>query len=222
MSKVQIPDYPDNSNATKAKESEEKKEIAVQDQDKKVIQGKAKVKKKGLGKKFSETVFAEDADSVGSYLISDVLAPAAKDTFVDFMHKGVEMLIYGDTRASSSGYHKRSSRDDEYYSYDNHSRRDRGRSESRRPARRRRSLIFDDITFETRGDAERALDELFDRLDTYRYVTVADLYDVAEISHDFTYEKWGWTDLDPNIRPRRCRDGSYMIPLPKAEYLDND
>ena len=215
MAKVEIPDYPDNSKSAKSKSEE----LAVVEPDaKKVIQGGVVRKKKGLGKKFSETFLADDVDSVGRYLVSDVLIPAGKDTLSDFVNKGLDMFLYGDTRASSRRPRtsSKSGRDREYYSYDSIS---KGRSE-RRPTisqSDRKSLHFDDIILESRGDAERVLDELLDRIATYEVATVADLYDCVAISHDFTDTKYGWTDLS-DAYVKRTRDG-YCIILPRAEYL---
>lgn len=56
------------------------------------------------------------------------------------------------------------------------------------------------------------LEVLSDLAERYEVATVADLYDAAGLSSDYTDRKWGWTDLrDAQIV--RVRTG-YLIQLP--------
>ena len=56
------------------------------------------------------------------------------------------------------------------------------------------------------------MDEL---IDTYRAVSVADMYDLAGLSCDYTDNKYGWTNIS-GAKPVRVRDGRYMLDLPRA------
>ena len=58
------------------------------------------------------------------------------------------------------------------------------------------------------------MEELLERFDV---VSVADLFDMAGISCNYTDNKYGWTDLR-NARVERVRDG-YIINLPRATSL---
>lgn len=217
MATVQMPEYPDNSQTTRAIEEKRHDIKVVEDTveaPRKVIKGKAVKKKKGLGKKFSETFLSEDRGTVGEYLIFDVLIPAAKDTLTDLVGKGLEMMLYGDARSSPS--RSRASGRGGYRSYSKYS--ETPRKKPQISTRDRRQLYFDDVLLETRGDAERALDYLLDRIDAYDVATVADFYDAVEVTSDYTDSKYGWYDLG-DAYVKRVRDG-YTIVLPRAEYLD--
>ena len=72
--------------------------------------------------------------------------------------------------------------------------------------------------FETRRDAEEILNYIGDLIDEYGFVTVADLYDLAGVSGNYTNNKYGWTDIS-NAEIVRLKDG-YMIKLPKIRKLD--
>lgn len=72
--------------------------------------------------------------------------------------------------------------------------------------------------FATRRDAEEILNYMGDLIDEYRFVTVADLYDLIGVSGNYTDNKYGWTDIS-NAEIVRVRDG-YMIKLPKIRKLD--
>ena len=72
--------------------------------------------------------------------------------------------------------------------------------------------------FATRRDAEEILNYMGDLIDEYRFVTVADLYDLIGVSGNYTDNKYGWTDIS-NAEIVRVRDG-YVIRLPKIRKLD--
>ena len=80
------------------------------------------------------------------------------------------------------------------------------------------SFSADDIIFESRKEAMQALDSMEDILDTYGFVTVADMYDMAALPAPYTSNKYGWTNLN-NAEVVRVRMG-YKINLPKPTLLD--
>lgn len=216
MAKVNIPEYPDNSITVKETAPapvdipEESKDLPSVP-NKKVIQGSVMKKKKSVFRKIKETFFVGNKEDVGNYLIADVLLPSAKDTLKELVDKGLDMMMYEDIRATPHRRSRSGSKTSrEYVSYDQAGRRE--------PLRTRRdTLNFDDIILESRGDAERVLDDLLDKLEEYKVATVADLYDAVDISHDFSHTKYGWYDLS-SAYVKRTRDG-YVVVLPKAEVL---
>lgn len=197
--------YTPNSNKYK----EEKKATERQKLDK-VIAGTAKVKKKSAARKFTDVFVAEDASNVKSYIISDVLIPAAKKLISDIVRDGIDMLLYGGTGNRSD--RTRSSRVD-YVSYSKNN--DRRNSST---TRTRTGYNYDDVTLDTRGEAEDVLTRMDELIDMYGVVSVADLYDLVGISGNYTDNKYGWTNIR-NAEPVRVRDG-YMLKLPKALPID--
>lgn len=196
--------YKPNSHRSKEEQKEkdvEKKEL------KKVVQGTAKVKKKGKTSKIAEMFIAEDATSVKSYIISDVLIPAAKKLISDIVRDGIEMILYGGTNRGkrSSGFRA------DYVSYNRYSDR---RYDDRPSDTSRVAYRYDDVILETRGEAEEVLDAMRDVIDTYEMVSVMDLYDLVGITGQYTDNNFGWKNLR-NAEPIRVRDG-YMLKLPKA------
>ena len=49
-------------------------------------------------------------------------------------------------------------------------------------------------------------------------VTVADMYDMADVPAPFTSSKYGWTNIS-RAETKRVRDG-YILELPKAMPID--
>jgi len=207
---IDVSSYPDNSQ-DKAPEVAERRE----DDKRPQLHGKATRKKRSLGKRFGDTFLSEDRGDVGEYLIFDVLIPAAKDTLTDLVGRGLEMLLYGEARGS----YKRSSggRRIGHTDYSKYSQTERKRPQT--TSRARKTLDFDDIVFDSRADAERVLDYLLGRLEDYEVVTVADFYDAAEITGDYTDNKWGWYDLSDAYVRRVRSGGGFIILLPRPEQL---
>ena len=63
-------------------------------------------------------------------------------------------------------------------------------------------------------EAEKVLQSMDDLIDTYGIVSVADYYDLVDVTSQYTDNHYGWTDIR-NARVVRVSDG-YMIKLPKA------
>ena len=192
--------YPSNSHKAREEVAEKKVE--------KVVSGKTSTKKKSGIRKLSDTFLSEDVSNVKSYIFSEVLLPAAKKLVSDIVTNGTNMLLYGEIKNKKGNSSKVS------YSryYDDRSR------DYRSPVVRN-NFDYDEIIFETRGDAEAVLDAMYDILNQYKVVSVAELYDLASITtHNYTCNNYGWIDLRGSSVVR-VRDG-YILKLPRALAID--
>lgn len=181
----------------------------------KVVTGSAKTKKNEL-RKFTDVFISDDARNVKSYVIMDVLVPAIKKAISDIVTDGIDMVLYGgDSRRSSrrSGSSRVSYRD--YYDDPRSSRDSRSRSDYSRPGR----FDYEDIIFNSRGDAERVREQMMDLIDTYTFVTVADMYDMADLTAPHTANKYGWINIR-NSEVVRVKGDGYVIKLPRAMPID--
>lgn len=196
-------DYKPNSHRSKEEVNNppaEKKEI------KPVVKGKV-VKKKNNVRKLTDVFVSEDVQNVKSYILMDVLVPAIKKAISDIVTNGIDMMLYGESGRTK----KRSSSD--YVSYNRYyDRRDR---DERYVTKSRYS--YDDIIFESRAEAEEVLDRMSEIIDTYGAVSVADLYDLVDVSGTYTDNNYGWDNLR-NAEAVRVRDG-YILKLPKIIAL---
>lgn len=192
--------YPSNSHKTREQNTDKKVE--------KVVSGKTSTKKKSGIRKLSDTFLSEDVSNVKSYIFSEVLLPAAKKLVSDIVTNGTNMLLYGEIKNKKGNSSKVS------YSryYDDRSR------DYRSPVVRN-NFDYDEIIFETRGDAEAVLDAMYDILNQYKVISVAELYDLASITtHNYTCNNYGWVDLRGSSVVR-VRDG-YILKLPRALAID--
>lgn len=196
-------------NSHKSKElSTQKEERKVQ----KVVSGKAKTKKNET-RKLTDLFISEDAGNVKSYIFIDVLVPAIKKAISDIVTDGIDMILYG----GSGGDRRRKSSADRvsYRNYYDDQRGGRG-SGSRFDSRNR--FDYDDIVFNTRGEAELARQQMVELIDRYGFVTVADMYDMADLTAPYTANSYGWMNIR-SAEPVRVRDG-YILKLPKATPID--
>lgn len=202
--KEEIKIEPNSNKYKKEKAEKEKKEIVP------VVKGKV-TKKKNLGRKVSNSLIGEEFKNVKSYVILDVLIPAVKKAISDIVTNGIDMLLYGE-----SGRTKRSS-NISHVSYSRMYDRD-DRYRTRTTTRARTGYDFDDIILETRSEAEEVLNQLYEMLDQYQVVTIADLYDLVGVTRSYTDNKYGWTNLQ-GAEVVRVRDG-FVIKLPRAYPID--
>lgn len=211
-------DYPNNSH--KQKDNTTGDETAPKKVEQ-VVSGGVVRRKKPLRKRFAETFVNGDARGVASYILLDILIPAAKDTVVDAMSQGAEKMFFGEARSSSRRSGNRPGSNNGYVSYNRyaptntHGRRE----EPRVPSRRARATHnFDEIILATRVEAEEVIDRLFDLVSRYDSATVADLYELVGVTGDYTDDKYGWVDIR-GAGVTRVRNG-YLLDLPKPEPLE--
>lgn len=184
------------------------------------------IKEKSLGKRISETFVAEDVESVGTYIVKDVIVPSLKDIIFNSITQSLEMIIFG---GKSSGV-SRSRTNRPYNSMY------KGVSYSLGA----RSLSSDtkdiaEISFSSRRLAQEVLNEMQILIESeFAVVSISDYVDIVERvlreagedlsgfkpSRNWAYDtKFGWTDL-AGVRPQLTRGGRYVLTLPKATRLE--
>lgn len=201
-------DYKPNSFASKSKKAPDAPTKNVE----KVISG-AKVKKKSGIEKFKDVFISEDVNSVGSYILLDVLVPAVKNAISTIVTNGIDMVLFGETGRSRNG--TPASRVSYRNCFDKPS-----RSVSRNQRGDRFYDGFDGIEVRTRGEAEKVLDRMDELIATYGLASVADLLDIAGVTHSLHYtdNNYGWTDIR-SASVVRISDG-YWLKLPRAIPLN--
>ena len=202
------------SNSDKIKNKEEKHEEIKLD---KVVTGNVTVKKRGFFKRFKKSMVSEDAENVGGYVIQDIIIPTVKDLIFDAARGALEMILWGNTsgrRGRKGNVPYNSLNEKSTYQYNG-----RTNVSSREEKRSRRNYNYFDISemvFDRRSDAEDVLYQLRMVLEEYPSVSVANFYDVLDMSAPYTAENYGWTDLkDADVR--KCKGGYYLdVPDPRV------
>ena len=178
----------------------------------KVVSGAVKTRD-NKGRKFADIFISEDASNVKSYIFLDVLVPAIKKAISDIVTDGIDMILYG-----GSGRGSRSKSETSRVSYRSYYDDKRDRRDSSSGYGRGR-FDYDDIIYETRGEAEKVRNQMLDVIDQYGFVTVGDMYDLSGLTPPYTANSYGWTSIR-TAEPVRVRDGGYVLKLPKASPID--
>lgn len=184
------------------------------------IEGAVVRRKKPLGRRFTELFFSgETPKSVLGYVASTVLIPAAKEMIRDAGGEALDRMLWGGRNGEDRSYSRRSrGGSSPYISYGSASSRREDPRERPGPSRRARAMHdFDEIVIPTRAEANEVIERMYDLLNRYEQVSVAEFYRLTHNTPDYTDENWGWKDLR-GVEPRKVRDG-YVVDLPRAEHL---
>lgn len=202
----------------------EKKERPEKEVIEKVVITEVVQKPKGIGRKFKEIFLGGDAKQAASYVGRDVLLPALRNLIVDMVTKGVESVVYGESRYRRRGpvvnYSNRYQGIQYNRPFDPREQRDpreRSYQPAVQPRGRQNRHEINDVVIATKEEADLVIERLADILDKYELVSLADLYDLLGLQTSHIDNKWGWTYLG-NIQVRQIRQG-YLLELPPLEEL---
>jgi hypothetical protein len=211
---VIVPEYPSNSHTSREKPEPEEKKVE------KVVVGGVTRRKPSLGRRFKDTFFAGDGQSVGRYIVTDILIPTLKDLLVDIITQGTEKGVYGDTRSAIRRSAAARLGNTVQTAY-NRAYTTTPRVDPRvgpGPRQVRSTQAFDEYFLDTRAEAEMVIDQLVRLIGTYEQASVADLKDLlGETSVPYTDDRWGWNEIS-GMGVDYVR-GAYLLRLPQPIVL---
>lgn len=188
---------------------------------------KAEIEKKSFGRRLRDYLFAGNMQDLKTYIISDIIVPNVKDLISEMVGRGIDMLLYNDSRprrsvnsSSSIRQASRSSLGNAYINYNDTSRRNRS-ARDRINEDNVAELEDGYLTWATRAKATDVRDGLLNILDEYEVVSLANYYQLAEWEPESTDFNYGWYNLSTLSEPIRTRTGRYRLELPKAVSLIN-
>lgn len=224
MADIDVNSLEPNSHKYKAEKAREAQDPKSKEKISPIVKREQIVStKKPISKKFAETFMTEDAKDVKSWLLMDVIIPGVKNTILDI----ISMMFFGEVDSRSRRGRSRRDRDDRvnYSSYYRGSsdRRDRDYHRSRERDRYDSDdrVDFRNIVLRDRGDAERIINAMRDRIRDNGSASVAELIDLLDIDNyvgRYTDNNYGWDD-ERDIGIRRVSSG-YLIDVSEPKYLD--
>jgi hypothetical protein len=171
------------------------------------------------GRKFLSEFIADDVHTIKDYILWDVLLPAVKNAISDTVTNGVDMLLFGQTRARGNNV-KRITPYSSLYSNGSSNRVVKYNDMSQEQRRQNRGLggySYQEVVLPTRPEAEDVLAHMRLYLDRWQVVSVADLYDAVGEVPEMIDNKWGWTDLS-TASVQRCSEG-FILRMPRVESI---
>lgn len=220
MATAKMPDKITGDNSNQARKGE-----VVQSVASKPI-AKGKMRSKTLAMKFADVFFEGSMKDAIDYMINDIAIPQIKNAVV----KGIEVIFYGGANSSSNrgGSPDKVSYSSYYVSRDGTRRP--GSSGSGNPSSRnsngseldklKKSFDPKMIVVEDRGQAQRVLADLRNDCNEYGQIGVDRLFELVDITSDWTSTKYGWRrgDLD-DAKVRPCGNG-WWFDLPDPIVID--
>ena len=206
-------DYQSNSHTSKETEKKlTEKTITPLD-----LAGSVEEKKPKFGQKVKHLFFGGDFKAAASYVAAEVILPGLRNVAADAVKGAVDRTIFGDR------HRDRRSRSDmgTRVSYNQPVQR-RSRERTYLPDQpphpyKTNTQEINDLVFGMREDAEAVLSQMYDILETYDLVSLADVYAMVGLPTKYTDHSWGWTELRASSITQR-RDG-WVIDLPPMRSL---
>jgi hypothetical protein len=171
---------------------------------------KAKEKKRTFGERIAENFLNLDKEQIRDRLLFDWLFPEIIATFDDILR----MIFFGDRNGGPRSSRRSERGRSGYNSIYDERRRERERDDPTRQNFRHIKLVF-----YSREDAEEVLDDLRESLEESSggFVTVKELYSLADMPTNYAMTSWGWFDLEDCIITRDRDD--WILEMPKAEVV---
>lgn len=185
-----------------------------------IVAGTVAPARKSLGRKMREQFGGDDAQTVGQYLLFDVVIPATKNLIFDLGREGLQRILFGGTRPSggftgsalSSGLHTN------YKAYSSSPATTPKTSVTPMTPEQRAMHDFSGAILQTREQGLDILDVLNNLISDYGACTVNDFYACIGQSSDFTQVKYGWKTL-AQAQVRHVREG-YLLEMPRPIVLE--
>ena len=198
------------SNSFKSKEKSEEK-TTQRPVIEKVVQGKVrKQKKAGVAIKLAGVFLAEDISDLKQKLIWDVAVPKVKDFLYNMITNGADQIFYGGNGKKRQSNYKNS--------YQGYYQAGSNNSGATKQSSSRDIYNFENLLFDTRGDADAVLENMQNIIDHFGTTSVADLYDLADVMIDnTTASNYGWKNI--STAREVCVPEGYILSLPKPILL---
>lgn len=173
----------------------------------------AKKKKRSVFDKIFDVFISENLEGTRNPSILGVIIPEIKKTVLEV----IDVFLHPDGKRS---YTSRSTTKISYRDYYNKGNNDYPREEYGRRSQVASVMDYDNVVFDSRGDAEMVLQSMDEILSHYGVVSIADYYELCDIDDaNYTTNKYGWKDIR-NAQVVRVGHNEYKIKLPRAMPLE--
>lgn len=215
--------------STRVRMPEERTEEEPLKVPEKMIEGTAKVKKKGILRKIKDKLFTGDGKTVMDWIIDDYIVPTSRDVISTGIQSVVDIFLFGQPSYYKSNMrsNKRLGAPTPYSSYSMN--RARNLSQKASYGYVDDGIDFDDILM-TKGDADFVLAEMRHRAAECGYVLLYEYYSLCKLPYDYTARDAGWNEDDLYyIHIKRSPRGyideygnklEWYIPLPRVRRID--
>lgn len=168
--------------------------------------------KKSKWAKILEDMFDQDVPSIKKYVIMNVMLPRIGKMLMELFNLGP-----GSGSPTPVGSDKIN-----YNAISNSEVRVIGSSNMTQPYKDQeinKRYRFKMLGYSSEREANDVLDQLKDDIARYRRATLLSYYEYSDVATESTEANWGWKDLSTAFVTWDVASGSWVIKLPKVQYL---
>lgn len=198
--------------------SNKKKEQApVKKEIKPVLEkNRVTVKKKSPIRKFMDNFIATDMKEMRDTIIRESIIPTVQKGIIDLVTNGLSIAFFGHPQPKKNKNYSSS-----IFNYSgcwSGGQNTSSISTQTQNQQHQRSLTMDEIEFETIVEANDVLEALRNWIEQYGEVSVAELYNMIQVTADYTFYNYGWKNLD-NAQVVPISGGGFAIDFPRPMPL---
>lgn len=183
-------------------------------------------RKKPMRHRVADTLFPERAQSIGQFVLQDVIVPTVKDLLYEVVTAALGRSMWGNAgrRAVNRFVQGPQQGPGGFVSYNLMSQspsvqKGPGQLRAMQPDEpTRSSRDFGQFVFPNRGEAEFVLERLVDVVREYQVVTVSELFTLIGQPATTTDHKWGWFNLSGAAV--QGIHGGFVLTLPAPVLID--
>lgn len=168
-------------------------------------------------RRFFDFVFAESPKAIVGRIGTDILVPRMKAGMEEAFNSFIHGMFWGQGSAPLSNIVRGTVLRGGGVNYNAVSSQPSALTQARQSNESRSTGNYEDLICPTQAVAERILTQLFEVFNQYRVVSVADLYEMANITPAPSDNAYGWMSLD-SARITKERDG-YVLALPRPTLI---
>jgi hypothetical protein len=174
--------------------------------------------KRPASRRFFDFLFAESPKQLGSKIGRDIIVPRIKAGFEEAANSFLAGMLWGnDGGRPVSNIVRQAAMRGGGVNYSGISVSGNPMTQAMQASQPRSHGNYQDLTLPTQQYAEMVLANMYDLLNQYRIVAVADLYEIVNISPQPSDNAYGWTSLE-GARISKVREG-YLLELPRPTLI---
>lgn len=202
-------DLPDKTASTPIGGAPPKKEIKA------VVSGAVKVDRPAT-RRFFDFLFAESPKTLGKKIGKEIVVPRLKASFEEAATGFLSGMLWGGGNRPPSNVVQGTVLRANGIAYNQMSQPNM-MTQARQATVNQSSGNYTDLVLPTQQFAEILLGNMYELLNNYRVVAVADLYELAGITPAPSDNAYGWTTLD-GARISKVREG-FLLELPRPSLI---
>lgn len=186
--------------------------------DLKPIEGGASIRKKSELQKAANSFIVEDAKTVGSTLLKEIIIPSIKGIIANLGKTAIDMFLYGKSEKPAQTTRSTYSNASYKRAYD----RVEPEVTQKKTVKTSGFIEYDEFLYDSREIADRVRTELIENIAEYGQATIAEMYSFSGYKSDNPmHSSWGWLDLTSAAIKSIYDNGEtkYVIKFPRPQRI---